>query len=229
MTPERELLREARDELRWCSGSPDFNEGGQARKGWITGPQAVLNKIDAFFAQPENSQQVGIVQVLPLPPQPKTVTTTTHPAPQVALTGNRNATDLSAPASAGPTWKQNLARIGEELGEGWQDLLDVAVVKIERELANREHRISALESMNSNMADTNIALAEQLAAVAKELGLPQEALSIAGCDVLAHYVRDLRINYEREHGKLVDLFALCKMKGMEITMFECAPSPELKP
>src|SRR3990167_10202168 len=77
MTPERELLREARDELRWCSGSPDFNEGGQARKGWITGPQAVLNKIDAFFAQPENSQQVGIVQVLPLVPQPSTVTTVT--------------------------------------------------------------------------------------------------------------------------------------------------------
>ena len=57
MTPERELLREARDELRWCSGSPDFNEGGQARKGWIKGPQAVLNKIDAFFAQPESTQQ----------------------------------------------------------------------------------------------------------------------------------------------------------------------------
>ena len=57
MTPERELLREARDELRWCSGSPDFNEGGQARKGWIKGPQAVLNKIDAFFAQPESPQQ----------------------------------------------------------------------------------------------------------------------------------------------------------------------------
>src|SRR3990167_564433 len=72
MTPERELLREARDELRWCSGSPDFNEGGQARKGWITGPQAVLNKIDAFFAQPENSQQVGIVQVLPLGRTPET-------------------------------------------------------------------------------------------------------------------------------------------------------------
>ena len=57
MTPERELLREARDELRWCSGSSDFNEGGQARKGWIKGPQAVLNKIDAFFAQPESTQQ----------------------------------------------------------------------------------------------------------------------------------------------------------------------------
>jgi len=57
MTPERELLREARDELRWCSGSSDFNEGGQARKGWIKGPQAVLNKIDAFFAQPESPQQ----------------------------------------------------------------------------------------------------------------------------------------------------------------------------
>ncbi|KKK73334.1 hypothetical protein LCGC14_2894880 [marine sediment metagenome] len=23
------------DALRWCSGSPDFNEGGQAREGWI--------------------------------------------------------------------------------------------------------------------------------------------------------------------------------------------------
>ena len=92
-----------------------------------------------------------------------------------------------------------------------------------------QHEFYRVEKMVEAEQDRVEELERQLAAVAKELGLPQEALSIAGCDVLAHYVRDLRINYEGAHGKLVDLFALCKMKGMEITMFECAPSPELKP
>src|SRR3990167_9411398 len=31
MTPERELLREARDELRWCSGSRQARKGSSAR------------------------------------------------------------------------------------------------------------------------------------------------------------------------------------------------------
>ena len=31
LAAEREELLDA---LRWCSGSPDFNEGGQARDGW---------------------------------------------------------------------------------------------------------------------------------------------------------------------------------------------------
>ena len=94
--------------------------------------------------------------------------------------------------------------------------------RVEKMVEAEQDRVEELERENER-------LRKQAEAVAKELGLPQEALSIAGCDVLAHYVRDLRINYEREHGKLVDLFALCKMKGMEITMFECAPSPEPKP
>ena len=53
MTQAERLLREARDELRWCSGSPDFNEGGQARVGWIKGPQQALARIDAYLARPE--------------------------------------------------------------------------------------------------------------------------------------------------------------------------------
>ena len=37
----------AQDALRWCSGSPDFNEGGQARAGWLApnGPAAALDAI----------------------------------------------------------------------------------------------------------------------------------------------------------------------------------------
>ena len=31
-TAETAAMREA---LRWCSGSADFQEGGQARKGWL--------------------------------------------------------------------------------------------------------------------------------------------------------------------------------------------------
>jgi len=108
--------------------------------------------------------------------------------------------------------------------------------RLERELAYWKHEFYRVEKMVLSEQDRveelereNERLRKQAEAVAKELGLPQEALSIAGCDVLAHYVRDLRINYEGAHGKLVDLFALCKMKGMEITMFECATSPEPKP
>jgi hypothetical protein len=28
-------LEEFQEALIWCSGSPDFNEGGQAREGWL--------------------------------------------------------------------------------------------------------------------------------------------------------------------------------------------------
>ena len=30
------------DALIWCSGSPDFNEGGQAREGWLKGCAPLL-------------------------------------------------------------------------------------------------------------------------------------------------------------------------------------------
>ena len=36
-----------KDALLWCSGAPCFNEGGEARKGWIKGPQAALAAYDA--------------------------------------------------------------------------------------------------------------------------------------------------------------------------------------
>ena len=31
------------DALQWASGSPDFNEGGQAREGWIEIAQPLLH------------------------------------------------------------------------------------------------------------------------------------------------------------------------------------------
>lgn len=48
-------LRRAADALIWCSGSPDFNEGGQAREGWLhpDGPRAVLAEISAAIAKAE--------------------------------------------------------------------------------------------------------------------------------------------------------------------------------
>ena len=30
-----DTIKAMRDALRWCSGSADFQEGGQARKGWL--------------------------------------------------------------------------------------------------------------------------------------------------------------------------------------------------
>lgn len=41
----------AQDALRWCSGSPDFNEGGQARVGWMSpgGPRDALDAIDTVL------------------------------------------------------------------------------------------------------------------------------------------------------------------------------------
>ena len=38
----RHALELAQDALQWASGSPDFNVGGQARKGWLkVGPVAL--------------------------------------------------------------------------------------------------------------------------------------------------------------------------------------------
>ena len=36
------LIDFLRGELQWCSGNPAFNEGGDARKGWIKGPAKVI-------------------------------------------------------------------------------------------------------------------------------------------------------------------------------------------
>lgn len=43
------LIARLLDELRWCSGSPDFNEGGQARVGWLKGPVPAIAAADAFL------------------------------------------------------------------------------------------------------------------------------------------------------------------------------------
>jgi hypothetical protein len=43
----------AQASLRWCGGSADFNEGGQALVGWIRGPQKALAVIDAALAEGE--------------------------------------------------------------------------------------------------------------------------------------------------------------------------------
>ena len=41
----------AQDALRWCSGSADFNDGGQARVGWLApgGPRDALDAIDTVL------------------------------------------------------------------------------------------------------------------------------------------------------------------------------------
>lgn len=44
-----ELLMEAREQLIWCGGSFDFSQEGQAREGWMKGPQATIEKIDELF------------------------------------------------------------------------------------------------------------------------------------------------------------------------------------
>lgn len=45
------VIEELQEELRWCSGSPDFNEGGQSRIGWVKGPQVTLEKTRAFLKE----------------------------------------------------------------------------------------------------------------------------------------------------------------------------------
>ena len=37
-----EEIAKLREALYWCSGSPDFQEGGRARKGWLEGPGKLL-------------------------------------------------------------------------------------------------------------------------------------------------------------------------------------------
>lgn len=110
------------------------------------------------------------------------------------------------------------------------ELVDATVARqLERELAaavmvaNRERdcweaserRAIAAERAQSATASPE---SKQLDAIAAELGLPAEARQIAGCDVLAHYVRDLHVNYERVSNQLNDLILLCKKQGFEVTM-----------
>ena len=47
----RVVVESLRDEILWCSGSPDFNEGGQARAGWVKGPQRAMGEADAALAE----------------------------------------------------------------------------------------------------------------------------------------------------------------------------------
>jgi len=39
-------------ELRWCSGSSDFGEGGKAHKGWLVGPVPAMEASSAALALP---------------------------------------------------------------------------------------------------------------------------------------------------------------------------------
>jgi hypothetical protein len=51
----RELAILLRDELRWCSGSADFNPGGVAWQGWIKGPYRALAAADILLAKLERT------------------------------------------------------------------------------------------------------------------------------------------------------------------------------
>jgi len=46
LTPEQERIEKLLDALRWCSGSADFGEGGQAREGWLILVQPLFDKND---------------------------------------------------------------------------------------------------------------------------------------------------------------------------------------
>lgn len=48
----RDALIECRTALLWCSGSPDFNENGQAREGWLTIAKPAIQKADAVLPKP---------------------------------------------------------------------------------------------------------------------------------------------------------------------------------
>jgi hypothetical protein len=45
----RTLLNKALDDLIWCSGSPDFAPEGQAREGWVKGPQETIERLTALL------------------------------------------------------------------------------------------------------------------------------------------------------------------------------------
>ena len=62
------------------------------------------------------------------------------------------------------------------------------------ELATEKHQRSEDEITYKSDVERQ---ERQLDEIARELGLPQEARKIAGCDVLAHYARDTVINYRR--------------------------------
>ena len=54
------VLLLAQDALFWCSGSSDFNEGGQARRGWLAprGPLAALNAITDLLELLQQSTEI---------------------------------------------------------------------------------------------------------------------------------------------------------------------------
>lgn len=53
------LLDGLATELQWCGGSSDFNDGGQARKGWLKGPAVVLDHYNRFKEQQGRLRNAG--------------------------------------------------------------------------------------------------------------------------------------------------------------------------
>jgi hypothetical protein len=51
----RKAVDEAAEHLRWCSGSADFQAGGQAREGWLRGPGAWLERFERAKAMEEDT------------------------------------------------------------------------------------------------------------------------------------------------------------------------------
>lgn len=45
---KKQLLRECREALIWCSGLQDFAPGGKARKGWVKIVEPLLEKLKKF-------------------------------------------------------------------------------------------------------------------------------------------------------------------------------------
>ena len=69
------LLREARE---------DLSEAWQMANILPDRSAELMDRIDAHLSSPASKESAAIVQVLPLPPQPATITTATHPGPWVA-------------------------------------------------------------------------------------------------------------------------------------------------
>ena len=120
--------------------------------------------------QPENSQQVGIVQVLPLVPQPSTVTTVTpDPVAQEVKIKDASLSRTPETDAIDATADQNY---GTDM---YSDMLGHARRK-EREVAYWKHEFYRVERMVLSEQDRVEELERQLAAAQSRLNAAKEAV-----------------------------------------------------
>mgnify|MGYP001568996293 CR=1 FL=1 len=200
-TAER-LLREARNQLRWCSGSPDFNEGGQARKGWIEGPQKILARIDTYLSSSESKESAAGQDTSIDKPE----TALPPPAPTV------QKTVTFCPAQGDPC-RQGCGLICKLTGEA-TGLIPYAAPTVPKEpkllkaWRSKSDPYFESEGPASVVAyiDTILSLLAQ-----REAGIQ---------DILA-LKEQVHRQLEACEQRFSDLVILCKQRGMEVTAFEC--------